>query len=330
VSSVVVGPQGASDVDAADSSPAAAARATARPPSRAWRTALENIEARLLGGELRPGDHLPPERQLAAELGVARSSVREAVRVLEVLGLVRTGTGSGPNAGAIIVSSPDGGLSAVMRLHVAAQGFPVADVVEARLVVEPAIAAHLARAVAAARTEAHGELHVTEHTSVGDSDPAAAATPGVPDLARASALLDAMDADGLTPAEFLALDARFHVSLAEASGNTVLSATMAGLRDSIESYVLQAVPSLPPWHETSARLRAEHRAIVRAVSHGDATGAARLVHAHVAGYWRLRGGRIEPARSADPTEPTEPVEPHVANSTANPPTQVHPRHRRNR
>ncbi|GAB3395293.1 FCD domain-containing protein [Humibacter soli] len=224
------------------------------PSARAWRVALGTIEQRMLDGELRPGDHLPPERQLAAELGVARSSVREAIRVLEVLGLVRTATGSGPKAGAIIVSSPEGGLSTVMRLQVAAQGFPIADVVEARLVVEPAIAAHLA-----ARPER--------------------------DLAQASTLLDAMDAPELEPAEFLALDARFHVALAEATGNTVLSSTMAGLRDSIEGYVLAAVPNLPSWWATSARLRSEHRGIVEAIHDGDAADAARRVRAHVAGYY---------------------------------------------
>ncbi|WP_243064987.1 FadR/GntR family transcriptional regulator [Humibacter sp. RRB41] len=232
----------------------AAAPAAALPTARAWRVALEHIEARLLAGDLGPGDHLPPERQLAADLGVARSSVREAVRVLEVLGLVRTATGSGPNAGAVIVASPEGGMSAVMRLQVAAHGFPIADVVEARLVVEPAIAAHLARRAGR-------------------------------DLRQASALLDAMDVPGLEPAEFLALDARFHVTLAEASGNTVLSATMAGLRDSIEGYVLAAVPNLPSWLATSARLRAEHRGIVRAIESGDGTDAARRLQAHVAGYY---------------------------------------------
>ena len=85
-----------------------AAKSAPPPTARAWRVALEHIESRLLSGELRPGDHLPPERQLAADLGVARSSVREAIRVLEVLGLVRTATGSGPNAGAIIVAHPQG------------------------------------------------------------------------------------------------------------------------------------------------------------------------------------------------------------------------------
>lgn len=276
----VAAEQGAAEHDAVEHGAAVSSAADApTAPSRAWRLALEHIESLLLNGELRPGDHLPPERRLAADLGVARSSVREAIRVLEVLGLVRTATGSGPSAGAIIVASPNGGMSAVMRLHVAARGFPVSDVVEARLVIEPAIAAHLAEA------QARGGGDVRDRAQ----------------SSQASALLDAMDVPGLEPAEFLALDARFHVALAEASGNTVLSATMAGLRDSIESYVLEAVPSLPSWWATSARLRSEHRGILQAIESGDATDAARRVHAHVAGYYReLRRAQSERAEPMAP------------------------------
>ena len=61
--------------------------------TRAWQLVLEKIEIDLLDGRLRPGDRLAPERELASSLGVGRSSVREALRVLEVMGLIRTGTG---------------------------------------------------------------------------------------------------------------------------------------------------------------------------------------------------------------------------------------------
>ncbi|HEY8589478.1 MAG TPA: GntR family transcriptional regulator, partial [Naasia sp.] len=92
---------------------------------RAWETVIDRVERDLASGALRVGDHLPSERTLAADLGVGRSSVREAVRVLEVLGLVRTATGSGPSAGAIVVSKPDGAMSVLMRLQVAGRGFAV-------------------------------------------------------------------------------------------------------------------------------------------------------------------------------------------------------------
>lgn len=227
---------------------------------RAWEIVLQHVEADLIAGRLAPGDHLPAERALASELGVGRSSVREALRVLEVLGLIRTQTGSGPQSGAIIVARPSGGMSSLMRLQVAAQGFDVRDVVKTRLVLEAAVVTELA------------EASVVE--------------PGAVDLGQAVELLDAMDADGrVSEAEFLALDAAFHLALAELSGNAVIASMMAGLRNSIESYVLAGAPNLPSWAETSGRLRHEHRAIIDAIETGDAELARTRVRAHITGYY---------------------------------------------
>ncbi|MBG6059236.1 GntR family transcriptional repressor for pyruvate dehydrogenase complex [Cryobacterium sp. MP_M5] len=222
---------------------------------RAWEVVLESIEADLLSGRLSPGDHLPAERALAADLGVGRSSVREALRVLEVLGLIRTAAGSGPSAGAIIVALPGGGMSALMRLQVAAQGFPVADVVKTRLILEAAVVADLAGASAR------------------------------PDLAGSAQLLDAMDSPALTEAEFLALDTQFHLSLATASGNQVITATMAGLRSAIEGYARAGALGLASWAETSARLRGEHRAILAAIATAEPALARERVVAHIEGYY---------------------------------------------
>lgn len=228
------------------------------PAARAWRLVLETIETDLLDGRLGPGDRLPSERELAASLGVGRSSVREALRVLEVMGLLRTGTGSGPTAGAIITATPQGGMSALLRLQVAAQSFPLDDIVATRLVLECAVVDALAS---------------RDDRSTGD----------------AQALIEAMDADGLTPAEFLALDAQLHLALAEASGNQVIAATMAGLRTAIESYVQAGAERISDWDATAARLRDEHREILAAVEAGDAARARLLVHDHITGYYAEAG-----------------------------------------
>jgi DNA-binding FadR family transcriptional regulator len=220
--------------------------------TRAWELVLRRIEGDLLSGALGVGEHLPAERALAAELGVGRSSVREAVRVLEVLGLVRTQTGSGPSAGAVVVSRPDGGLSLLMRLQVAGRGFAVDDIVRTRVLLEQSVASALAA--------------------------------GSPDLTEAEALLDAMDA-GSSREEFLVLDTRFHASLAAAAGNQVVAAVMAGLRGSIETYVLAGATALPDWTGTAERLRAEHRALLAAIRSGDADRAARVVTDHITAYY---------------------------------------------
>ena len=221
---------------------------------RAWQLVLDAVELDLIEGRLSPGDHLPPERTLAADLGVGRSSVREALRVLEVLGLIRTAVGSGPSAGAIIVARPGGGMSALMRLQVAAQGFAVADVVTTRLLLEGSIVTELAAATA-------------------------------PDLAASAQILTAMEREVLTEAEFLALDAQFHLSLAEAGGNQVITATMAGLRSAIEGYARVGAAGLVSWPTTSARLMHEHRGILSAILAGEADAARLAMHAHISGYY---------------------------------------------
>lgn len=225
---------------------------------RAWRQVLESIEKDLLDGRLGPGDRLPSERDLAAELGVGRSSVREALRVLEVMGLIRTASGSGPQAGAIVIATPSGGMSALLRLQVAAQGFPLADVVRTRLVLEDAVATSLA------------------------ADP-------VSDTSDAHRLLVAMDDGTLSAQEFLALDAQMHLALAEASGNTVIAAMMAGLRTSIESYVQAGASALTDWDGMTARLRGEHRQLLAAIDRGDVKGARALINDHIIGYYTATG-----------------------------------------
>ncbi|MFJ4038411.1 FadR/GntR family transcriptional regulator [Microbacterium sp. NPDC090007] len=234
---------------------------------RAWQVVLERIEADLREGRLAPGDRLTPERELASQLGVGRSSVREAVRVLEVLGVVRTATGSGPTAGAMIVTTPRGGLAAFLRLQVAAHGFPLTDVVRTRVVLECDVAERLAR------TDA--------------------------DLTEVSGILDAMDADPLAPEEFLALDARFHQALAEASGNAVVSAMMAGLRSSIEEYTQAGAARLASWPTMADRLRREHRRIVDAVARGEADAARACVRAHITDYFTDVAEALSPSDADD-------------------------------
>ena len=220
---------------------------------------LEHIEADLLSGALTPGDRLPPERELAADLGVGRSSVREALRVLEVLGLVRTGTGSGPSAGAIIIATPSGGMSALLRLQVAANGFPLDDVVRTRLVLESAVGVELAEAGARRAT-------------------------------RARQLLDAMDASKPHPRGVpRARPAVPPRRSPRQSGNVVIAAMMAGLRSAIECYVLAGLARIQDWDATAARLRAEHRGILAAIDSGDAHSIRALIHDHITGYYARAG-----------------------------------------
>lgn len=228
--------------------------------TRTYEVILRQVEELLTSGRLRPGDRLPPERGLAEQLGVSRPSVREALKVLEALGVVETTGGQGRDSGAVVVARPGVAIGAAMRIHVATEGLPIADLVETRALLESAAMRRLGRRVAAG--------------------PDGAAL-----LAPAEDLLLAMRSPDLSPEQFHHLDTAFHLALAEAAGNVVVHVVMASLREAIEGYVLDAVPRLPDWRTTSAGLRRQHAAILTALRRGDGEAAARVVDRHIHQFW---------------------------------------------
>lgn len=215
------------------------------------------LEQELGAGRLAIGSRLPGERTMAEELGISRASVREGTRVLEALGVVRAGVGSGPQAGTVITGNSALALDSALRLHVASTHLPVKDIVETRLLLESWAVAH--------------------------------AEPSSPSLVHAARLLDEMDANDDGPTRFLERDALFHVALADAAGNVLVSAMMGSLRGSIAGYTQRLTAGLPDWKGTSDRLRREHRAILDAVTSGQRAHAADLVRNHIGGFYREAG-----------------------------------------
>lgn len=224
---------------------------------RTHQLVLHWIEGQLSEGKLAVGGRLPAERTLAEQLQVSRTSVREAIRILEAMGVVRAGVGSGPEAGTVVISDPTAALGSALRLHVATQHLPVSDIVQTRVLLESWAASH--------------------------------ARPDSPELAGAAGLLEEMDVDGMAVDDFLALDVRFHLALADAAGNAVVSAMMGSLRESITGYASRLTANLPDWDATAARLRAEHHEILDAIQNDDGERAAKLVAAHIEGYYREAG-----------------------------------------
>jgi GntR family transcriptional repressor for pyruvate dehydrogenase complex len=224
--------------------------------TRTYEVILRQVEDLLTSGRLGVGDRLPPERTLAEQLGVSRPSVREALKVLEALGVVETTGGQGRESGAVVVARPGTAIGAAMRMHVATRRLPIADLVETRALLESAAMRRLAHRVA--------------------TEPDGAAL-----LVPAEALLARMKAPDLAPQDFHHLDTAFHLALAEAAGNVVVHVVMASLREAIEGYVVDAVPRLPDWRATSAGLRRQHTAILAALRKADGDTAAGLVTRHI-------------------------------------------------
>jgi GntR family transcriptional repressor for pyruvate dehydrogenase complex len=238
------------------SEPTAAAR------SRTYEVILRRIEQQLGSGQLAVGDRIPAERTLAEQLGVSRPSVREAVKVLEALGVLEVTGGQGRDSGAVVVARPGAAIGAAMRLHVATRSLPISDLVETRVLLE---AASMRRLGIRVRDEPDG----------------------VALLAPAEHILLRMADQQLPPARFHQLDTAFHVTLAQAAGNVVVEVMMVSLREAIEAYVLAAVPDLPDWSATADGLRAQHAAVLAALRAGDGDLAAGRVERHIRGFFAV-------------------------------------------
>ena len=145
-------------------------------------------------GDLRPGDRLPPERDLAKILGVSRPTLRAGIRSLAAVGVLKSKQGAGTfvveaDASPALDSNP-------LRLLASLHGFSSAEMFEARLLLEMAI------------TGLAAERATSEH------------------LATLAEELAEMFATLNEPEEYLVHDMRFHQTIAAASGNRIITALM--------------------------------------------------------------------------------------------------------
>ncbi|XVQ83973.1 FadR/GntR family transcriptional regulator [Microbispora siamensis] len=240
-------------------------RPDARP--RAFEEVLARIEERIAADGLTVGDRLPGERQLAEQLGVGRSSVREALRVLETLGVVASQAGRGPDAGAVLTSRPGDALTDLLRLHLGLATLSMREVIDTRLMIEQWAAARAAAAPALSAPPQTAPARTASRLSASTRTA----------TARMAEAIAAMDA-ARDPAEFVEHDIAFHLTLAEAAGNRLIVAVMRALRDALRRYAVDAVVRLGD----TGGLQDDHRRIHRAIEDGDAGAAAAAVAEHLA------------------------------------------------
>lgn len=216
---------------------------------------LQQVEEQILKGRLRPGDRLPPERQLAETLGVSRSAVREALRVLESMGVISASTGSGPSSGSIIVGEGTPALGTLLRIHLALSSYSQSELMEVRVQLERWAAKEAA-------TRAEGEPLDELHDLV----------------ARMRKSVDAPD-------RFNELDTAFHVGVATISGNALLATLMQALRDAVQREMVHVFATLEDSRAVMESLCEEHQAILDAIVASDADRAARLVQQHIENFY---------------------------------------------
>ena len=224
-------------------------------PPRAFEQILGALEAEISAGALEAGDRLPAERELAARYGVSRTSVREAIRVLEAMGIVSVRRGA--EHGVVLLQEPGNAFGPVLRLLVALRHVSLDDAIEFRVLVEAGAARRLAE--------------TGEGAELGE-------------------ILDAMEAPGIRQATFHALDATFHVGLVRSAGNALLDLVEEAVDGLLRKIVTDVALIAWDWDAVRPQLIGEHRAILAAIVRGDGEEAAALVTQHVR-HWGHRVAR---------------------------------------
>lgn len=208
--------------------------------------AITTIKSMIVSGELKPGQRLPPEKELSERLGLSRNSLREAVKSLEIIRVLDVRRGDGTFVTSLEPHLLLEAMSFVVDLH---QDSSVIEIFAVRGALEP-----FAAGLAAVRiTDAQ--------------------------LADLAATLGAVDAH--TPVEELvAHDILFHGLISEASGNAYLSSLLEGMSSStIRARLWRGITQ----DDATARTLDEHAAILAALRAHDAELTSERVRAHIRG-----------------------------------------------
>ncbi|HEY0689048.1 MAG TPA: FCD domain-containing protein [Kribbella sp.] len=208
--------------------------------------AILRIKAMIRSGELQPGDRLPPEKELSDVLGLSRSSLREAVKALEIIRVLDVRRGDGTYVTSLTPDLLLAAMSFAVDIH---QDSLMLELFEVRHILEPAAAA-----LAAPRTKPSDVEHLL----------------GLLAQVHGTTSVD----------DLVAHDRVFHRYIGELSGNAYLTS----LLETLSSSTLRARVWRGLSEEGSVeRSLTEHHAIVDALRRGDAALAAAHATVHIDG-----------------------------------------------
>lgn len=207
-----------------------------RDPTSVYEQVLKQLTAAIMHGDLKPGDKLPSERNLSEMMGVSRTSLREALKMLAAAGMVNIKHGQG-----VFITEKDSPTNVLINFAVKnnIDENTVRDLFELRKLLETQNAVW---ACQRADTSVINNLsEIVDHT---------------------------IDALHYTKDDFVILarqDSEFHTKLAEATGNKVIVRVMHDLLDLLNDVRCQAL-SIP---DRPFKSLSEHKEIVEAIKTGD-------------------------------------------------------------
>ena len=217
-------------------------------PQKTAMLLAQRIVSEISDKGLEPGNPLPPERDMLVEYGVARGTLREALRFLEIQGVItiKTGPGGGP-----IVSSPGSRhLASVIAMRLQLTHTSFRSVLEAREVLEPAMASQAAERIS------DDDLQALRDSTV-----------------RMGERIDDIDA-------FLTENETFHALIAKGAGNELFSLFIASL-----NWICDATPLGVEYPRKSReKVLQDHIDMYEAIAAHDARRASAAMAAHIGDF----------------------------------------------
>ncbi|MDQ6523108.1 FadR/GntR family transcriptional regulator [Nocardioides sp. LHD-245] len=223
-------------------------------PVRAYESVVAQIEDAVFTGQLVPGDRLPSERDLMAQFGVSRGTVREALRVLESGGLIRSRPGD--PGGATVQANSSARLAKALTTFVKLGQIGVGELIEFRMVVEGS-AVRLA-----------AELH--DEAALGAMEEA---------FARME------EAAGVSYEAFSAADVAFHLAVASCSSNSLFSACSEFARDTVLALTTENLKESGDPSERIQETLRRHGAYLQAIRDRDGRTAEALARQDLVDYY---------------------------------------------
>ncbi len=224
--------------------------------SRLYEEIVKQLTDLINNGDLKPGDRLPTERALAAELKVSRTAIREALRALELMGFIESRVGEGTFVREITMKNVMSPFSTLLSQDIEL----VSDLIEVRMILEPEVARLAARRVTPETAEIIGDALETMAAEIADNQLG------------------------------IVGDNDFHNALAAATDNKALSRILNLCSDLMQSSREAALSSMK---DRRVGLR-HHREIYRAVIEHDEDLAAFLMRNHLdEAYKNVKGEKIE-------------------------------------
>ena len=213
---------------------------------RAYVRVIEYIKQEIRDGHLRIGSRLPPERALAEQLNVGRNSVREALRVLEIMGT----TVSTQGAGHFIAGNFENSLVETMSIMFLLKELSFQQVSQLRYAIEK-----------------HAFALAVEHASSADRK-------------RLEDIISRLDLVGLSEEENVLLDKELHYTVARASGNQLFVEILNALSDVMDRFIADLRMDIMSEENRRAKLLSAHRRIVQGILEKDIQGGYAAVDEH--------------------------------------------------